>query len=105
MASRAIGAVLAFAAAMLFATSLLSAVVPKQLPGWWDGNPTIAGKTLAYKELRIGPLGAVGCNRGDDRHAGDGECQPFTDVAPTFQTVGYAEGGLAVLAAVFAVML
>ncbi len=96
MAARALGALLAFAAASLFAVSLASPTVWTQGPGWWDGHPTVDGKVIERKDAHIGLYGAVGC---DSRG-----CQPI-EVDATFSSVAIVELGATLLAAGLAAVL
>src|SRR5450432_1090883 len=82
MAPRALGALFALVAALAFATALASGVVPKIVPGWWDGHPTINGEVIHRKDVHVGLLGAYGCdfkgcvdlhNEGDRIPVGYGE--------------------------------
>jgi hypothetical protein len=87
MASRALGAFLALAAAAAIVVSIASSA-------WWAGTPVVGGKPLDAKYVHSGPLGATGCNVG-----GDGSCEAIKVVQQT-EIVGYAvlaASGLAVL--------
>ncbi|HEY5943968.1 MAG TPA: hypothetical protein VIV40_00680, partial [Kofleriaceae bacterium] len=92
MASRALGAFLALAAAAAIVVSIASSA-------WWAGAPVIDGKLFEAKYVHAGPLGANGCNVG-----GDGSCEPIT-IDQTVQLVGYAELGAAALATLFLFVL
>jgi hypothetical protein len=92
MASRAFGALLAVAAAILFVTSIASSA-------WWDGAPTVDGRAMHKKTVHVGLLGAKGCNTG-----GDGSCEPLT-VSSDLELAGYAALGLTALAAGLAILL
>src|SRR5689334_506448 len=63
MAPRALGALLALAAAIAFVVSIASSAL-------WQGHPTVDGQTITAKDVRVGLLGAKGCNTG-----GDGSCE------------------------------
>jgi hypothetical protein len=89
MASRAVGALLALAAAVLLAVSLVTSA-------WWSGHPQVDGRTIDAKDAYIGVHAAIGCNSG-----GAGDCIAI-EVGDTFRYVGYGElaiGGLATLLA------
>ncbi len=66
MAPRALGALFALVAALLFATALAGGLVPKVVPGWWDGHPVVQGRELELKAIHVGLLGAYGCNLGGE---------------------------------------
>ena len=92
MASRALGAFLALAAAAAIVVSIASSA-------WWAGTPVIDGKAFDAKDVHAGPLGATGCNVG-----GDGSCEPVA-IDQTVQMIGYAELGAAALATLFLFVL
>src|SRR6185312_2789493 len=92
MPTRALGALLAAAAAVAFVVSIVSGA-------WWDGHPRVDGRVFTAKDVHIGLLGGQGCNTG-----GTGECQPLA-LGATFTTVAYGElGGLALTTA-FAILV
>lgn len=92
MASRALGAFLALAAAALFVVSIAASA-------FWAGYPVVEGKQITAKHVHVGPLGATGCNVG-----GDGSCESIT-LQSTAKLVGYATLGATALATVFAVLV
>src|ERR1700689_4528862 len=100
MASRAFGALLALAAAALFLTPLVTAVLP-DLPtgGWFDGHPRVAGKVLEVKDVHIGLFAGTGCNTG-----GDGVCTSL-DLARLFKTAAPIELALTAVALCLASLL
>lgn len=85
MASRALGAFFALAAAAAIVVSIAASA-------WWAGTPVVNGKAIEAKYVHAGPLGAIGCNVG-----GDGSCDSVT-VEQTVQLVGYGALGAAGLA-------
>src|SRR5258705_252336 len=87
MAARAWGALLAFAAAILIAGSLISPTIWADGPAWWDGHPTVDGREIQFKDAHIGLIGSVGC----DGHG----CQQI-DIDPTIETIGTVELGASV---------
>ena len=87
MASRAVGALLALAAAALLAVSLVTSA-------WWSGHPVVDGHTIEAKDAHIGVHSAIGCNSG-----GSGDCISI-EVGDVFRYAGYgalALGGIATL--------
>ena len=76
MAPRALGALFALVAALLFATSLAGGLVPKVVPGWWDGHPVVNGRALELKAIHVGLLGAYGCNLGGEIKCEELETNP-----------------------------
>jgi hypothetical protein len=98
MASRAVGALFGLAAVILFAVSIASPKVTPIVPAWWDGHPSIEGKTYDRMDVHVGLVGAARC------FDGAANCTPV-DVDSTFQTVGLAELALAGLAELFAILL
>src|SRR6185503_7322969 len=92
MASRALGAFLALAAAAAFVVSIATSA-------WWAGAPVVDGKAIEAKYVHSGPLGATGCNVG-----GDGSCEPIT-VEAKVQLVGYAALGAIAVAVLFLFIL
>ncbi|MDB4958925.1 MAG: hypothetical protein JWO36_6494 [Myxococcales bacterium] len=97
MASRAIGALLALVAAMLFLVSLLSPVVTTSVPAWFDGHPIVDGKERVIQDVHVGPFGAAGCNE----HG----CSTIDGVSTPFRIIGFAEGAVVGLGALFALLL
>src|SRR5438874_2118975 len=96
MASRAVGALLGLAAVILFAVSIASPKVSPALPAWWDGHPSVEGKTYDRMDVHVGLVGAARCFDGDQN------CSAL-EVDSTFQAVGYGElalTGLALLVAI-----
>jgi hypothetical protein len=85
MAARAFGALLALLAALLFAAALAGALLPSVVPAWWDGHPHVGEKTLERKEIRIGLMGAYGCNLGANV-----ECEPL-ETGGLIRSLGVAE--------------
>src|SRR5262249_30897927 len=73
MAPRAFGALFALLAALAFAVALVGGTLPKFAPiptsdvtmGWWDGRPTVDGKVLERKLIKVGLVHAYGCNLGE----------------------------------------
>src|SRR5258708_4134372 len=98
MASRAVGALLGLAAAMLFAVSIASPTLTATLPAWWDGHPTVDGKVYERMDGHVGVLGAARC------FDGDANCTEL-DVDSTFQALGHGELALVGLAELFVVLL
>jgi hypothetical protein len=92
MAPRALGALLAIVAAIAFVVSVASS-------SWWSGHPDVAGHTITAKDVRVGLLGATGCNTG-----GDGRCEPV-EVTSSMQTAGLVELGAIGLTTILAFML
>src|SRR5690349_9388144 len=92
MASRALGAFLALAAAAAIVVSIASSA-------WWAGTPIVDGKPFEAKFVHAGPLGATGCNVG-----GNGSCESISIDQQT-QLVGYAALGTAGLAVLFLFLL
>ena len=92
MPTRALGALLAAGAAVLFVVSIVTSA-------WWDGHPRVDGHVFTAKDVHIGLLGGEGCNTG-----GTGECQPL-ELGATFTTAGYAELGAVGLATAFAILV
>src|SRR4051812_12456028 len=92
MAPRALGALLAIVAAIAFVVSVASS-------SWWSGHPDVAGHTITAKAVRVGLLGATGCNTG-----GDGRCEPV-EVESGMQTAGLVELGAIGLSTILAFML
>jgi hypothetical protein len=92
MAPRALAALLAVLAAIAFVVSIASSA-------WWAGNPSVAGKTIHAKHVRVGLMGATGCNTG-----GDGTCEDVKTGA-TLQLVGSIELGAIGLATFLAFAL
>jgi hypothetical protein len=88
MASRALGAFLALAAAAAIVVSIASSA-------WWAGTPVVEGHAIEAKYVHAGPLGATGCNVG-----GDGSCEPVT-IDQTVQLIGYGALGACALATLF----
>src|SRR4051812_43337498 len=96
MASRALGAMLAFVAAIAFAASLASPKLTTLVPAWWDGHPTVDGKGRTVQDVHIGPFGAAGCNnRG---------CSAIP-VSDDFELISFGELGGVVLALGFSILL
>jgi hypothetical protein len=87
MAPRAFGALLAFAAALLFATALAGGLVPSLVPGWWDGHPIVNGQVRELKVIHVGLLEATGCNLGEQV-----QCEPL-DLGHNLEPVSYGELG------------
>jgi hypothetical protein len=85
MAPRAFGALLALVAALLFMASLAGAIAPTKVPAWWDGHPTVNGKTFEHKAIHVGLLGATGCNLGENV-----TCDPL-ETGALLQPIGIAE--------------
>lgn len=92
MAPRALAALLAVLAAIAFVVSIASSA-------WWAGNPNVAGKTIHAKHVRVGLMGATGCNTG-----GDGSCEDVK-TGTTLQLVGSIELGAIGLATFLAFAL
>src|SRR5258705_1340848 len=92
MASRAMGAFLALAAAAAIVVSIASSA-------WWAGTPVVDGKAFDAKYVHGGRLGAIGCNVG-----GAGSCEPIS-VDQQTQLIGYAALGSATLAVLFLFLL
>ena len=92
MASRALGAFFALAAAAAIVVSIASSA-------WWAGTPVVDGREIQAKYVHAGPLGATGCNVG-----GDGQCEPVT-IDDQIQLVGYGELAAAGLATLFLFLL
>lgn len=92
MASRALGAFFALAAAAAFVVSIATSA-------WWAGTPIVDGKPIAAKFVHAGPLGVIGCNVG-----GDGRCEAVT-TSSTVQLVGYAALGATAVATLFLLIL
>src|SRR5688572_15226738 len=88
MASRALGAFFALAAAAAIVVSIASSA-------WWAGTPVVEGRAMQAKYVHAGPLGATGCNVG-----GDNSCEPVT-IEQTVKLVGYGQLGAAALATLF----
>ena len=99
MASRALGALFALAAALLFATALAGGLVPKVVPGWWDGHPVVQGRELELKAIHVGLLDAYGCNLG-----GEIKCEEL-DTNHSLDVVGIAEMAALGLGAFTALLL
>ncbi len=99
MAPRALGALFALVAALLFATALAGGLVPKVVPGWWDGHPVVQGRELELKAIHVGLLGAYGCNLG-----GEIKCEEL-DTNHSLDVVGIAELAALGLGAVTALLL
>src|SRR3990167_8959193 len=78
MAPRALGALLAIVAAIAFVVSVASS-------SWWSGHPDVAGRTITAKTVRVGLLGATGCNTG-----GDGTCESV-EITSGMQTARLVE--------------
>jgi len=87
MAPRALGALFALLAALAFATALAGGLLPKIVPGWWDGHPIVNGKVFDRKDVHVGLLSAYGCNLGGEIVCEDVHTK--SDRIP----VGYAELG------------
>src|ERR1041385_1109568 len=89
MASRALGALFALAAAGAFGASIATSA-------WWAGPPTINGHVTNAKYVHIGLLGGEGCNTG-----GDGSCEPVEgeENERIASTVGLGSAGAASLLA------
>jgi hypothetical protein len=85
MAARAFGALLALLAALLFVAALAGAVLPRELPAWWDGHPQVGAKTFDRKAIHIGLIEAYGCNLGETV-----ECEGL-DRGPIMMPLGLAE--------------
>src|SRR6478752_6849988 len=98
MAGRAIGALFGLVAAIAFALSIVSPKVPV-LPAWWDGAPTVEGKTYDRMDIEVGPLGA--------RHCFDAgaNCKDDVTIDSTFQVLGYGELGAIGLMELFVIVL
>src|SRR6185312_16697738 len=92
MPTRALGALLAAVAAVLFVASIVTSA-------WWDGHPRVDGHVFTAKDVHIGLLGGEGCNTG-----GDGDCQPL-ELGATFETAAYGELGAIGLATAFAILV
>ncbi len=92
MSTRALGALLAAAAAVLFVVSIVTSA-------WWDGHPRVAGHVMTAKDVHIGLLGGQGCNTG-----GTGECQPV-ELGSTFTAAAYGELGAVGLATAFVILV
>jgi hypothetical protein len=92
MAPRALGALLAVLAAIAFVVSIASSA-------WWSGHPDVEGRTITAKAVRVGLLGATGCNTG-----GDGTCEPV-EVTSGMQTAGLVELAAIGVCALLAFML
>src|SRR5258708_2506035 len=104
MAPRALGALFALVAALCFTMALAGAVVPKLVPGWWDGHPTVEGKVFEREDIHIGLLGAwsrgaYGCNLGETV-----ECQPLA-TGGSLDVIGLAELAALALIAITAFLL
>src|SRR5579859_1679368 len=93
MAARAWGALLAFAAAILFTASLISPTLWTDGPAWWDGHPTVDGRELQGKDAHISLFGSMGC----DGHG----CQaiPRDSLSETLAMVELGASGLAIVLA------
>jgi hypothetical protein len=98
MASRAVGALLGLAAVILFAVSIASPKVTPKLPAWWDGHPSVEGKTYDRMDVHVGLLGASRCFDGDQN------CTDL-EIDSTFQAIGYGELGLAGVTLLVAILL
>src|SRR5438105_3994905 len=98
MASRAVGALFGLAAVILFAVSIASPKLTPKLPAWWDGHPTIEGKTYDRMDVHVGLIGAARC------FDGDANCSDL-EVDSMFQAVGLGELAIAGLAELFAILL
>lgn len=92
MAPRALGALFALVAAVAFVVSIASS-------SWWSGSPDVAGRTISAKTVRVGLVGATGCNTG-----GDGSCEPV-ELGGTMQAAGLVELGAIGLATILAFAL
>src|SRR5690242_13504738 len=92
MPTRALGALLAAVAAVLFVASIVTSA-------WWDGHPRVDGHIFTAKDVHIGLLGGEGCNTG-----GTGECQPL-ELGATFETAAYGELGAIGLATALAILV
>ncbi|MFT3694314.1 MAG: hypothetical protein QM831_14300 [Kofleriaceae bacterium] len=99
MAPRAVGALFALVAALAFAIALAGGVVPKTVPGWWDGHPILEGKVLERKEIHVGLIEADGCNI---QKAGT-ECRKL-ETGHTLDVVGFAEIGALALGLVTGIL-
>src|SRR5690242_13442812 len=98
MASRAVGALFGLAAAILFVVSIASPKVTAKLPGWWDGHPSIEGKTYDRMDVHVGLLGAARC------FDGGANCTDL-EVEPTFEAIGLGQLGATGLAALLVIAL
>jgi hypothetical protein len=92
MPTRALGALLAAAAAVMFVISIATSA-------WWSGHPRVTDRTQTTKDVFIGLHGGEGCNTG-----GDGTCAPLR-LGSAFTTAAYVELGAAGLATVFALLV
>jgi hypothetical protein len=92
MPTRALGALLAAVAAVVFVVSIVTSA-------WWNGHPRVDGHVFSAKDVHIGLLGGEGCNTG-----GTGECQPL-ELGATFTTAAYGELGAIGLATAFAILV
>src|SRR5262245_35345269 len=90
MASRALGASLALAAAGAIVVSIASSA-------WWAGVPVVDGRAHEARYVSSGPLGATGCSAA-------GACESLTMDEQT-QLVGYSVLGAAALATLFLLAL
>jgi hypothetical protein len=98
MASRAVGALFGLAAAILFVVSIASPKVVASLPAWWDGHPSIEGKTYDRMDIHVGVLGAARC------FDGGANCTSL-QIDSTFEAIGYAELGVTGLAELLVILL
>jgi hypothetical protein len=92
MGPRALGALLALAAAIAFAASIATSA-------WWAGPPTVNGDLREVQFVHIGLLGGEGCNPG-----GEGGCEPV-EVSDTLRLMSYGVLGVHALATLFAFLL
>ena len=92
MSPRLAGAVLALIAAALLAMSIVTSA-------WWEGHPSVEGRTIDAKTVHIGLHGAEGCNTG-----GDGGCTTL-ELPDAFTLTGYVGAGAAGLLALAVVLM